>query len=129
VKKYELHEGWIVYQADGRAEESLGFPAVVTSERDGWLASGHVGRLVPNSGVSWGWLWLACSTTHVQRQIKAMASGSVVDSTFPADMAQVILPPMNDIDGTKIERAWRGFVNAKQAEDTAIRLIEDALNV
>src|SRR2546422_6560736 len=35
----------IAFQADGRFEEALGFPVMVTSDRDGWLASGHVGRL------------------------------------------------------------------------------------
>jgi len=79
--------------ADGRAEKGLGVVAYVTSDRDGWLASGHVGRLAPNDGIHPTLLWLAARTWQVQVQIKALASGSVVDSTFPADMARVILPP------------------------------------
>jgi hypothetical protein len=38
---YELRAGWTVYQADGRAEESLGIPVMVTPDRNGWLASGQ----------------------------------------------------------------------------------------
>jgi hypothetical protein len=60
ASRYELRQGWIIYAADGRAEEGLGLPALVTSNRDGWLASGHVGRIIPKEGVSSGWLWLAC---------------------------------------------------------------------
>ncbi len=46
---YELRKGTVCFQADGRAEESLGYPSLVTSERDGWFASGHVGRVIPES--------------------------------------------------------------------------------
>src|SRR5680860_667690 len=56
---YELRPGWICFQADGRAEESLGYPVVVTAERDGWFASGHVGRAIPDEMTDSGWLWAA----------------------------------------------------------------------
>lgn len=79
--------------ADGRSEKSLGVPSLVTESREGWVASGHVGGLVPKEGTDPGWLWLAARTTHVSLQLKALASGSVVDSTFPEDAASIVLPP------------------------------------
>lgn len=58
VASYRLTAGTIVYQADGRAEEGLGTPAVVTAERAGWLARGHVGRLLAREGERWGAVYL-----------------------------------------------------------------------
>jgi hypothetical protein len=33
---YQVRKGWIAYQADGRAEDALGLPVMITSDRDGW---------------------------------------------------------------------------------------------
>lgn len=128
-RAYELRAGWSVYQADGRAEESLGIPAMVTPDREGWLASGHVGRLVPREGTDPGWLYLASRTWHVQAQIKSLASGSVVDSTFPEDMESVVLPPKEllSADGAVIMAAWMKFAEAEAAEGSAIKRLESAL--
>lgn len=57
--KFILHKGWIAYQADGRAEDGLGLPVMITSDRDGWLASGHVGRIKKKEGTDLNWLFLA----------------------------------------------------------------------
>jgi hypothetical protein len=55
---------------------------------------GHVGRLVAKNVADVGRLYLAFQTPHSQLQLKALASGSVVDATFPADAEAVILPPL-----------------------------------
>jgi hypothetical protein len=124
---YELREGWSVYQADGRAEEALGFPAYVPSDRDGWVASGHVGRLIPRPGTDPGWLWLAAATWQVQAQIKALASGSVVDSTYPVDMANIVLPPPDPERGKEVAAAWQGFSEARRLQGEASAGFEHAL--
>lgn len=59
ITDYEIRQRWIVYPADGRAEEELGTPALISKDREGWLASGHIGRVIPNLGVDTGWLFLA----------------------------------------------------------------------
>ena len=100
---------------------------MVPSDRDGWLASGHVGRLVPRDGTDPGWLWLAARTWQAQVQIKALASGSVVDSTYPPDMEGVILPPDTGVDGAAIVDAWERFARARAAEAEAVALVDDAL--
>jgi hypothetical protein len=127
VEDYRLQQGWCVYMADGRSEKNLGVPAMVTSARSGWIASGHVGRIAPKEGTHPGWLWLATRTWHFGVQIKAAASGSVVDSTFPGDAASVILPPELDTDGDSIVAAWEGFAEAQRLEDEAIRQLDGAL--
>jgi hypothetical protein len=121
---YEVRENWIVYPADGRAEEALGTPALVTSDRSGWLASGHVGRVIPRDGVESGWLYVALRTRVAQVQLKAAASGSVVDSTFPPDMERVLLPLAAGMDFTPVRMAWGKFVEAKVAERASRDVIE-----
>ena len=127
ARNYELRAGWIAYPADGRAEEELGTPVIITADRDGWLASGHVGRVIPNPGVDAGWLYLALATSHAQIQLKATASGSVVDSTFSWDMEGVLLPPVLGIDGTRALELWAGFAHAKVLEDEASFLLDNHL--
>ena len=127
VRAYELKEGWIAYPADGRAEQALGTPVLITARREGWLASGHVGRVIPNEGVDSGWLYLALSTWLAQTQIKSKCSGSVVDSTFPWDMEGVVLPPPDGVDGAMVREAWSMFDTAEAAENEAVAIIERAL--
>jgi hypothetical protein len=124
---YEVRKGWLAYQADGRAEDALGLPVMITSDRDGWLASGHVGRLISNSDIDAGWLYLAVRNWAAQVQLKSLASGSVVDSTFPPDMESVILPPRDSVDGKAIQGAWEKFARARTAEDEALSHVEQCL--
>lgn len=124
---YEVRKGWLAYQADGRAEDALGLPVMITSDRDGWLASGHVGRLIGKADVDTGWLYLAVRNWAAQIQLKSLASGSVVDSTFPSDMESVILPPRDNVDGKAIQGAWEKFALARRAEDEALSLVEQCL--
>lgn len=127
VAPYRLQAGSIVYQADGRAEEGLGTPSVVTQSRADWLASGHVGRLVAREGVRWGGLYLGLVTRQGQAQIRASASGSVVDSTFVGDMQAVIIPPVTLAMASSAERAWNAIAAADDFERTATLQLEASL--
>jgi hypothetical protein len=127
VKDYELRAGWVAYMADGRVEESLGTPVVITEDRDGWLANEHVGRIIPREGTDPGRLWLSLKVSQVQLQIKATASGSVVDATFPPDIEQVVIPPADMVDGSVANRAWDQFRRANELEARAGRMIDAAL--
>lgn len=124
VSSYQLKPHTICYQADGRVEGGLGVPALVTNDRIDWLASGHIGRLIAKDEKNVGWILLACLTWYTLIQIRSMASGSVVDSTFPEDMEKVILPPNLNIDGDLICCLWDQFANAKKLEDEAINSLE-----
>jgi hypothetical protein len=123
----KLRTNWIAYQADGRVEDALGLPAMITSDRDGWLASAHVGRVIPNSEADVGWLFLALRSWTSQIQLKSMASGSVVDSTFPGDMEAVLIPPKNHGNAEHIPALWEKFAEAQRLENEALALVEDAL--
>lgn len=129
VGDFELKEGWIAYPSDGRAEEALGTPVIVTKDKAGWLASNMVGRVVPKPGVDVGWLYVALRTLHSQMQLKSFASGSVVDHTYPDDMNKVILPPRNDFDGADVLDAWRMLSKAQVMEDEAVAAVDRALAI
>ena len=122
--RYQLTAHSIVYQADGRAEEKLGLPAMVTPDRHGWMASGHVGRVVPRLGIDSGWLYLALGSSPARIQIKAKASGSVVDGTYENDMAKILLPP--PASHPEVVKLWDLFSDASQKEYRAESLIDRA---
>jgi hypothetical protein len=126
--KYEVRAGWLAYQADGRAEEALGLPIMITDDRDRWLASGHIGRVIPHEDVNAGWLYLALRCWACQVQIKSLASGSVVDSTFPWDMESVILPPAINGKSEIVLPMWENFAIAQRLERDAIMLVEYSLS-
>lgn len=126
--RYELARSWLVMQADGRAEERLGVPVMVEPSRNGWLASGHVGRIIPRPGVDPGWLFVAVATAQVQTQIKALACGSVVDALYEPDVRAVVLPPPGKVDGSAVVFAWEKFSKAAHAEQAAAAAIEAALD-
>ena len=123
--RYELPAHAIAYQADGRAEQKLGVPVMVTEDRQGWMASGHVGRVIANPGIDPGWLFLALGSEHARVQIKSRSSGSVVDGTYEEDMEGVVLPPPASHPG--IVQMWDLFSEASLKEQHAVSLIDGAL--
>ncbi|MDR2378626.1 MAG: hypothetical protein LBD70_04285 [Bifidobacteriaceae bacterium] len=126
--RYALHYGDVCFQADGRAEESLGAPVLVNEGRAGWLASGHVARLRPDEPAHAGWLWAAVASASVQAQLAARAAGSVVDALYESDIGQVVLPPMDEVDSASIQVSWDKFAQADALEQQARELISERLS-
>ncbi|SEB45801.1 hypothetical protein SAMN04489727_1911 [Amycolatopsis tolypomycina] len=124
---YEIHAGCTVFGAVGRAEGRQAWPALVTSDRDGWLASNDVMRLVPRRGVRPGAVWLAVATPQVQAQIKALSFGSVVDHMNPWDVEQVIVPDIEDPLAKKAESAWEDFARSTELIGQAVARLEQSL--
>lgn len=126
--QFRLKTGMTLLTADGRAEENLADCALVTEDRAGWAASGHVHRVSPRAGVNAGLVYLACSCAPVQAQLKALASGSVVDALSDDDVASVVVAYEDSAAATKFgndaQRAWQLFEEAARAEDTSIAVLE-----
>lgn len=120
---YQLREGWIAYPADGRAEGRLGTPVLTTASRDGWCASGHIGRLKPLDGTNPGYLFLAMSHPAVQAQLLALSCGSVVDAIYPGDIENIILPAPCDFPFDEVVRSWNKFDEAKESKQKAIDIL------
>jgi hypothetical protein len=127
-KEYEVKAGMTIFGAVGRAEGRQGTPALVTSDRDGWLASNDVMRLVPRTSTSPGALWLATATTQVRTQVNALSFGSVIDHMNPWDVEDVIVPLIEDGLACEVEDAWELFAQARAAERQATALLEARLN-
>ncbi len=127
---YKLSAGTLVLAADGRAEENLGDCSVILEDRHGWAASGHVIRLVPRDGIHLGLLYLACTSSIVQAQMKALATGSVVDALSEEDIGEVLIPyPDKAVAlGDQVIRAWEYFAAATRLEDQSIAVFEGHLS-
>lgn len=120
---YLIRAGMVIFGADGRAEGRQGSPALVTPDRDCWLASNHVMRLIPHQGVRPGALWLGVASKQGQVQIKALSFGSVVDQVNPEDVENVLLPPVDDESARNVESAWADHARATAlAREAASRL-------
>lgn len=126
--EYELHYGMLAFGAEGRAEERIGFPALITADRATWLANNHVMRVSPNQGVNPGWLFLAFAAWQAQVQVKARACGSVVDTVYPSDLEDVVLPPMDERRGSIALQAWHDFASASALESSAVADVERLLH-
>lgn len=126
-ERYVIRAGWIAFAADGRAEERLGSPVLVTTGREGWLASGHVARLIPHDLRDAGWLFAAFATRQVQEQVMALACGSVVDALYPEEMESVVLPPVDRSVGVAVLEAWEDMDRSVALERDAVSMVESAL--
>ncbi|MFB8782981.1 hypothetical protein VSS38_25115 [Streptomyces albogriseolus] len=124
---YGLGKGWITFQADGRAEESLGYPSVVLEERADWFASGHVGRAIPKDSGHTGWIWAAMASDIVQQQIAALACGSVVDALYEPDLERVLIPPLDAVDAKTAQAAWDDLSASAKKSAEAVKLVEATL--
>lgn len=126
--QFRLQEGMTLLTADGRAEENLADCSLVTSDRAGWGASGHVHRVKPRDGINPGLVYLACSCAPVQAQLKALATGSVIDALSETDVASVTVPYADSFDavalGEAAQEAWQLFADAGKAENEAVAALE-----
>ncbi|RDH74419.1 hypothetical protein DVS77_31810 [Mycolicibacterium moriokaense] len=126
---YEIHTGYTVFGAVGRAEGRQAWPALITGDRDGWLASNDVMRLIPRAGVEPGAVWLAVAAAASQVQIKALSFGSVVDHMNPWDVETVIVPTIKDAIAMKVEKAWLDLAKSTNLIKQAVVVLEDSLEM
>lgn len=125
---FRLQKNWIAYPADGRVEGRLGTPVIITENRDGWFASGHVGRIEANPGIHPGYLYLAFSHPIVQAQLSAVACGSVVDAVYPEDVEKFILPPQIGFEYDRVTTAWEMISKADSLKTEACQLLLQQMN-
>jgi len=122
-RNFLLKKGWVVYPADGRVEGRLGTPALITDDREGWYASGHIGRIEPLPGINPGYLYLAFLHPAVQAQISALACGSVVDAVYPEDVEKIIIPAQIEFQYNRVVNAWNKFDEAESLKQKACKLL------
>lgn len=124
---YEVRTGMVLFGAVGRSEGRQAWPALVTPDRDGWLASNDVMRLTPREGVLPAALWFAVASPQVQAQIKAQSFGSVIDHMNPWDVEEVLLPPIEHATAQQAEKAWQKLSESNALFADARSFLERAL--
>ena len=130
-ESFVVRDGWSLFTCDGRSEEALGFPAFVSSSWDGWMASNHVMRAVPKAHIHPGFLYAALKSPYVQLQLKAMATGSVVDAldeTIGA-RAVVFMPPKDERDeiGARVVSAWEAIAASIRITAGTVATLDSAI--
>lgn len=131
-EEYELRKGMTVFPADGRVSEKLGEPAYVTSLWAGWKGSNHLMRAIPKPSVGAGLLFLAIQAYTSQVQIRASATGSVVDALVPELVGRVLVPfprggEANALDQVVV-KGFEDLAAALELEDLAVREFEAGLH-
>jgi hypothetical protein len=125
---FVLRPGMTVLTADGRAEENLADCALITDDRLGWAASGHVYRIRPRTSIHSGRVYLACACEPTQARLKALATGSVVDALNQDDVATMSVPydesPETFVLAEDAQKAWNLFSAATEHEREAISALE-----
>jgi hypothetical protein len=127
-EKYIVTAGMTIMAADGRAQGGQGSASLVTADRDGWLASDHVMRLVPRPGVRPGQVWLAMAARQTRLQVNARSFGSVIDELTSEAVEDVLVPTVPSELAAEAETAWEDFAIAGSASASAISLLESALH-
>lgn len=130
--EFVLKTGTTMFTCDGRSEEALGEPGYVMPIWDGWMASNHVMRLVARPGIPGGYLYLAIASPWVQAQLKASASGSVVDAIEPDSVSKIILPMLKPDAmvalGAEVERCWNLISESIALTESTVERFEEALH-
>lgn len=112
IGAYLIHHGWLLVTRSG----STGRVALVPPEWDGWAASEHVFRIVPNekSGCPAGYLATFLESPIGQAQLSAHVYGAVVDELTEDQVRSVEVPmPSTPAQRRRVkqidELAWKGL--------------------
>lgn len=127
---YRLKRGWSVVACDGRSEGDLGRPGYVSSLWDGWMASNHLMRVVPQDGVDAGYLHAALRLHEVQVQLKSVATGSVVDALDDMTCGPVLIPRAGDAEsaiGKRVDDAYEKWAEAFRLQTAGAEEFEAAV--
>jgi hypothetical protein len=125
---FVLKTGTTIFTCDGRAEEGLGEPAYVLPCWDGWMASEHVMRLVAEDGIGHGYLYICIASPWVQKQLKAFASGSVIDALEVEEVSKVVLPLLPETErkalDAEVVRCWNLISKGVTRTEEVVRHFE-----
>jgi type I restriction enzyme S subunit len=109
IDKLIVRSGWLLITRSG----TVGRCVVVPDVWDGWAASEHVIRVIPdNEKASVGYLYSFLSSSHGQAQLTAQIYGGVVDELSEEQAGSVLVP----IATTLKQREWMSSCSRYAAE-------------
>jgi len=128
LSQWIIQEGWMLVTCSG----TIGRVALVPKRMDGWAASQHIERIIPNPQRGHaGYVAAFLMTPYGQHQLTSKIYGGVVDELTEDDTATVWLPdaPL-DVQrriGTLAVQAFEKKEEANQIEEQAISTLEKAI--
>ena len=130
-RSFVIERGWSLFTCDGRSEEALGSAAFTSSLWDGWMASNHVMRAIPEPHIHPGFLYAVLRSPYVQIQLKALATGSVVDALDEATAGEAVIPllpkPQRDAIGRTVAGAWEAIADSVRIAGRAVAELDSVI--
>ncbi|MDW8036552.1 MAG: restriction endonuclease subunit S [Thermoguttaceae bacterium] len=128
LERWIIHKGWVLVTCSG----TIGRVGMVSSYMDGWAASQHLLRIVPDHSKGHpGYLAAFLMTPYGQHQLTAKIYGGVVDELTEDDTRAVWIPdaPMEIQQkiGEQVVQAFEKKDEASAIEEAAIRRVESLL--
>jgi len=129
LSPYQIKKRWVLITRSG----TVGRIAPVSKAMDGWVASEHILRLVPNNRrADAGFLAAFLSTPYGQHQLTSKIYGGVVDELTESDTAQVWVPEaplsVQEHIGSLVIKAYEKKEKANFIEKDAIDRLEQILH-
>lgn len=132
LDSYIIHKNWILVTCSG----TIGRISLVSDYWDGWSATNHLLRIIPNEGeINAGYLCTFLQSIYGQSQFQRLIYGGVVDEIGEAGELFnkiLILKPHDENIEKRIEKiAYDAYYKRDQAnviEAEAISLLEKTLN-
>lgn len=127
IKAERVEAGWILVACGG----TIGRALLVHRNFEGWCASEHVMRLVPDkTKVFPGFLYAFLSSPYGQAQLSPQTHGSVIIQIRDFEFESIAIPIPEDRGEsihTKVVKAFDARADASLAEDKAIELFMAAI--
>lgn len=117
-----VNKGWVLITCSG----TIGRIALVTSFFDGWAASQHILRIIPNLlCIHPGYLAAFLMSSYGQHQLLSKTYGGVVDELTEEDAAKVWIPyPPLEIQKKIGELVVEAFEKKEEANDIETKAIK-----
>jgi type I restriction enzyme S subunit len=128
LDRWIIQSGWVLVTCSG----TIGRVAISTKSQDGWAASQHILRIVPDlAAYHPGFLWAFLRSEYGQHQLQAKIYGGVIDELTEDDTAVVAIPdvPMSRQKplGAKVLLAYEQRDEAQRLEDLAISRVNSVI--
>jgi type I restriction enzyme S subunit len=128
LSRWIIHQGWVLVTCSG----TIGLVALVPKTLDGWAASQHIERIIPNTQrCHAGYIAAFLMTPYGQHQLTSKIYGGVVDELTEEDTAAIWLPDapleVQERIGTLVVQAFEKKEEANAIEDRAIARLENIL--
>ena len=125
LERWIIHAGWVLVTCSG----TIGRVAVATNKQDGWAASQHILRIIPDvARTHAGYVAAFLMNPYGRHQLTSKIYGGVVDELTAEDTREVLIPDpphgVRDEIGGLVVRAFEMRDLATELEEEAIADIE-----